>query len=205
MAYSIEGKLVIGITSRALFDLDEADAVHKIKGLTEYRADQREREQEVLAPGTAFPLVRALLAINARSPERLVEVIVISRNDADSGVRILNSIHAHSLDITRAAFTDGRDAWIYLVPFRCNLFLSAEPNDIDHALNQGVPAALILPIPKSLNDDVTEVRVAFDGDAVLFDDKSERVFEGEGLDAFQQREVQLGCVDELPNHHPGCY
>jgi 5'-nucleotidase len=198
LSYSLEGKLVIGITSRALFDLDEADAVFRTSGLTAYREYQRKHETELLSPGTAFPMVRALLAINSRASKRLVEVIVISRNDADSGLRVFNSAKAHQIDITRGAFTDGRDPWKYLAPLNCNLFLSAEPDDVDKALGMGCPAALILPPPESVEHDVEEVRIAFDGDAVLFDDESERVFQEHGLKAFEEREEHLANVPMNP-------
>ena len=198
MGYSLEGKLVVAITSRALFDLDEADAVYRSLGLAAYREYQRARENEPLAPGTAFPLVKALLAINVRAEKRLVEVFVLSRNDADSGVRILNSVQRHGVDIRRAAFTDGRDPWKYLAPFRCNLFLSAEPEDVEKALSIRFPAALILPPPSTIEEDIEEVRVGFDGDAVLFDDESERVFQEQGLEAFQRREEALADVPMNP-------
>jgi 5'-nucleotidase len=198
MGYSLEGKLVVAITSRAFFDLDEADAVYRSLGLAAYREYQRLRENEPLAPGTAFPLVRALLAINVRAAKRLVEVFVLSRNDADSGVRILNSAQRHGVDIRRAAFTDGRDPWKYLAPFRCNLFLSAEPEDVEKALSIRFPAALILPPPSTIEEDIEEVRVGFDGDAVLFDDESERVFQEQGLEAFQRREEALADVPMNP-------
>ncbi len=198
MGYSLDDKLVVAITSRALFDLDEADAVYRSQGLAAYREFQRTRENDPLAPGTAFPLVQALLAINIRAAKRLVEVIVLSRNDADSGVRILNSARLHGVDIRRAAFTDGRDPWKYLAPFRCNLFLSAEPADVEKALGLGFPAALILPPPERIEEDIEEVRVGFDGDAVLFDDESERVFQEQGLEAFQRREEELASVPMNP-------
>ncbi len=190
--YSLDEKLVVGITSRALFDLDEEDALFRARGLAAYRAHQREREGVALAPGTAFPLVRALLAINDRADERLVEVVVISRNDADSGARILHSVAVHDLDITRAAFTDGREPWPYLQAFHCNLFLSAERDDVEGALRAGFPAAAVTRPPDGPPSDEgppDEVRIAFDGDAVLFDPSSEAVFQQEGLAAFQAHEA----------------
>lgn len=142
-AIYLEAKLVVGITSRALFDLDEAITVFRTRGLAAYRAYQRENEDVALNPGTGLALVRALLGINDRGKGRLVEVIVISRNDADSGLRIFNSIEHHGLDISRGAFTDGRDASLYLAPFQCDLLLSAEPEHVTHALERGFPAALV--------------------------------------------------------------
>ena len=193
MPYSLSGKLVVGISSRALFDLDEADEVFRTEGLAAYRQFQREHENDVLEPGTAMPLIRGLLAIDAvQTPERerLVEIIVLSRNDADSAVRLFNSIEAHGLRIVRGAFTSGRDPWPYLGPLECSLFLSANPDDVYHARAQGFPAALVLPRPGEAPDgDVGEVRIAFDGDAVLFHETSELMFQREGLEAFQDHEA----------------
>jgi len=199
MPYSLDDKLVVGITSRALFHLDAANDVYVTDGLAAYRAYQQQHEDVPLAPGTAFPLVRGLLGINEKGKGRLVEVIVISRNDADSGIRIFNSIEHHKLDVTRGAFTDGRDAAAYLGAFHCDLFLSAELDDVKHALEKRCPAALVLPPPdEDEKDSAGEVRVAFDGDAVLFDEESERVFQNEGLDAFLAREAQLAGTPMNP-------
>lgn len=195
MAYSLDGKLVVGISSRALFDLDEADAIFRNQGLDAYRAHQRANEDVVLKPGTGFPLVRGLLAINAKAETRLVEVVVISRNDADSGARVFHSIESHGLDISRGAFTGGQDPWPHLGSFHCQLFLSADPDDVKGALSKGFPAALVCPPPDGMDHELpSEVRIAFDGDAVLFDDESERVYQQQGLQAFQEREAAL--VDE---------
>ncbi len=191
MAYSLADKLVVGISSRALFDLDEANEVFRTRGLAAYRDYQRQHEDDPLSPGAAFPLVRALLSLNAGRSERLVEVIVMSRNDADSAMRVFNSIEASGLDITRGAFRGGRDPWSCLKAFSCSLFLSAEPEDVFAALAQGFPAALVLDAPEAPADDEPgEVRVAFDGDAVLFDDESERVFQRGGIDAFHEHEAR---------------
>jgi 5'-nucleotidase len=199
MPYRLDDKLVIGITSRALFDLAEADRLFRSKGLAEYRRYQREHENDILEPGTGFHLVGALLGIN-HGDDRLVEVVVISRNDADSGMRIFNSIEAHGLDISRAAFTDGSDPWNYLEPFHCDLFLSAERNDVEQALRIGRAAALVLAPPTGDRDPrIDEVRIAFDGDAVLFDAESEHVYQTQGLEAFQAREAALADVPM----HPG--
>jgi 5'-nucleotidase len=192
MPYSLSGKLVVGISSRALFDLDAADEVFREHGLAAYREYQREHEDEVLEPGTAMPLIRGLLAIDGPATpehERLVEIIVLSRNDADSAMRLFNSIEAHKLRIVRGAFTSGRDPWPYLGPLECALFLSASPDDVFHARAQGFPAALVLSRPGEAPDsDVGEVRIAFDGDAVLFHENSELMFQREGLEAFQDHE-----------------
>lgn len=199
LPYSLTDKLVVGIASRALFDLSEADLVYRTGGLAAYRDHQRARESEPLEPGTAYPLVRGLLALNERSSERLVEVIVISRNDADSGLRIFNSIEATGLDIIRGAFTAGRDPWLYLKAFQCTLFLSVGAEDVVNALEQGFPAALVLAPPgEERGAEPDELRIAFDGDAVLFDEESERIFQEQGIDAFHAHEARLADTPMSP-------
>jgi 5'-nucleotidase len=200
MPYNLNDLLVIGITSRALFDLDEADAVFKHEGIEAYREHQRLRETVILASGTGFSLVENLLRINDQVHEPVVEVVVISRNDADSGIRILNSIEAHGLGITRAAFTDGRPPWPYLKAFDCDLFLSAEREDVEQALRNNRPAALVLKTgSRSKGSGLdSEVRIAFDGDAVLFDHESEHVYQTRGLEAFNRREAELAEVPLSP-------
>ena len=200
MPYNLTELLVIGITSRALFDLEEADAVFKDDGIAAYREHQRTRERDILEPGTGFSLVENLLRINDLVDEPVVEVVVISRNDADSGIRILNSIEAHGLGITRAAFTDGRAPWPYLRAFACDLFLSAEREDVEQALRNSRPAALVLKTTNRSNGSGLdgEVRIAFDGDSVLFDHESEHVFQTQGLEAFNKREAELAEVPLSP-------
>ena len=191
MPETLEDKLVIGISSRALFDLAEANEVFESEGLSAYRRYQREHEHETLGPGTALPLVRGLLAVNERAGEQLVEVIIVSRNDADSAMRVLRSIDAHGLDITRGVFRGGRDPWQLLDALSCDVFLSAEPSQVRKAHEQGVPAAQIMPGATAADQgDLSEVRIAFDGDAVLFDAESQRVYDEEGLDAFHEYEAR---------------
>jgi 5'-nucleotidase len=199
MAYALDDKLVVAISSRALFALDEADATFRDHGLEAYRRHQLEFEDVPLAPGTGMPLVRGLLRINEVVGQSLVEVIVLSRNDADSGLRIFNSIEAAGLPITRAAFTDGGDPLPYLDPFVCDLFLSNETDAVRAALARGFPAAQVLNPPEDFDEEPTgPVKIAFDGDAVLFDDESERVFQDQGLDAFLAREAELAEVPMNP-------
>lgn len=201
MPYSLDDKLVVGISSRALFGLEEADAIYKRDGLGPYREFQRAHEDEPLAPGTGFRLVRALLGINELAGKRLVEVIVMSRNDADSSVRIFNSAEAHGLDITRGALTGGSDPWPYLKPFSASLFLSAESTDVVSALAKGFPAALLLS-PPEVDTEPAEVgvRIAFDGDAVLFGDESERIYQAQKMEGFIRHEVEHR--DEPMSHGP---
>lgn len=201
MGDPLDGKFVVAISSRSLFDLEEADALHRRDGLPTYREYQREHEDEPLRPGTGFRLVKALLALNARTvPDRVVEVVIMSRNDADSGLRILNSAEAHGLDITRGAFRNGREPWRFLRPFRSSLFLSKEPGDVVEAIKAGFAAALTLDPPEAVgdDDDLAEVRIALDGDAVLFSDESERVFQDRGLEGFMKHEAENAGVPLPP-------
>jgi 5'-nucleotidase len=147
MPVELEDKLVIGISSRALFDLADANRVYERDGLSAYRDFQREHEQQVLEPGTAFPLVKGLLAVNDRAEAPLVEVIIFSRNDAESAMRVFRSIDAHGLAITRGVFRGGRDPFPFLPALSCDVFLSAEPSQVLKAREQGVPAAMIMAPP----------------------------------------------------------
>ncbi len=189
MPLDLQDKLVVGISSRALFDLSEANAVYEREGLSAYREFQHSHEHEILSPGTAFPLVKGLLAVNERAGDHLVEVIIFSRNDADSAMRVFRSIEAHGLDISRGVFRGGRDPLSFLSALSCDIFLSAEASQVLQAREQGVPAALIMTPPQeALDEDLSEVRIAFDGDAVLFDAESQRLFDEEGLEAFHAYE-----------------
>ena len=190
MPETLEDKLVVGISSRALFDLDEANTVFEQHGLTAFREYQRKHEHEILEPGTAYPLVKGLLAVNDLAGEQLVDVIILSRNDADSAMRVLRSIEAHELPITRGVFRGGRDPWPLLPALSCDVFLSAEPMQVLKAREAGVAAAMILPGARLANQDISEVRIAFDGDAVLFDPASQHVYDEQGLDAFHAHEAE---------------
>jgi len=191
MPASFDGKLVVAISSRALFDLEESNRVFEERGIEAYYAFQREREDEVLRPGIAFGLVKKLLALNVLPPVRpRVEVILLSRNTADTGLRIMNSIEHYGLDISRAAFTGGESTYPYVPAFDAHLFLSANPLDVRKALDEGHAAATIL--PSNIGQNIEQpggLRIAFDGDAVLFSDEAERVYKKQGLDAFTASEV----------------
>jgi 5'-nucleotidase len=191
MPVDLRDKLVIGISSRALFDLADANDVFERDGLSAYRKYQRLHEDDLLAPGTAFPLVKGLLAVNERAGDELVEVIIFSRNDAESAMRVFRSIDEHGLAITRGIFRNGRDPFPFLPAMGCDVFLSAEPDQVLKAREQGVPGAMIMSPPASAQpDDWSEVRIAFDGDAVLFDADSQRVYDEHGLDAFHDYETE---------------
>jgi 5'-nucleotidase len=184
------GPLVVAITSRALFDLEDSHALYEREGIEAFRRHQRQREDDPLVPGIAFPLVRKLLALNAGAPDDAprVEVILLSRNSSDTGLRIFNSIQHHGLGITRAVFTSGSPTWPYIKPFGAHLLLSANPESVRSALAHGVAAATILPAkaPEQRHD---QLRIAFDGDAVIFSDESERVSQEQGLAAFHDHET----------------
>lgn len=184
------GKLVVAISSRALFDLTESHKVFETEGVDAYCNYQIANEDKALAPGIAYNMVKKLLALNIRDPGKpTVEVILLSRNSADTGLRIFNSIQHHGLDVSRAAFTRGRSTHPYVSAFGAHLFLSSDANDVAESLNAGFAAATILPSNISENES-QQLRIAFDGDAVLFSDEAERVFQEQGLDAFTQSEVQ---------------
>jgi len=185
-----DNRLVVAISSRALFDLAESHALFEREGLEAYRTYQIAHENEPLAPGVAFPLARKLLALNDPAPQvPRVEVILLSRNSGDTGLRIFNSIQHHRLAISRAAFTSGEPTSDYIAPFAADLFLSANADDVARALKAGVAAATILP-SQAQRTDSQQLRIAFDGDAVIFGDESERISQEQGLDAFQHNETE---------------
>lgn len=187
MPVTFEGKLVIAISSRALFDLHESHRVYEEQGLEAFRAYQTAHEEEPLAPGDAFALVQKLLRLNERLPgEPRVEVILLSRNSADTGLRVFNSIAHYNLPITRAAFAGGSSPHRYVSAFGAHLFLSTHPEDVRSALEAGYAAATIMSGGPGREDE--ELRMAFDGDAVLFSDESERIYQQDGLAAFAENE-----------------
>lgn len=189
MSETISHKLVVAISSRALFDLDDSNTIFEKEGIDAYAAHQIAHEGEILAPGIAFPLVKKLLHLNQE--ESLVEVILLSRNSADTGLRIFNSIQHYRLDITRAAFTNGESRYPYVAAFGAHLFLSANPVDVKNAMEAGCPAATILPAKGKTPDlevERSELRIAFDGDSVLFSDEAERIYQEQGLAVFSESE-----------------
>ena len=187
MGKGLGDKLVVAISSRALFDLDESHRIYESEGVEAYRQYQIAHEDEVLSPGDAFALVQKLLGLNEMLGRQLVEVVLVSRNSADTGLRVFNSIQQHGLGISRAAFVGGRSPYPYLAAFGCHLFLSTHVEDVRSALENGFAAATILSAG-ARRETGGELRFAFDGDAVLFSDEAERVFQQGGLEAFQTRE-----------------
>jgi 5'-nucleotidase len=186
MPPTLEGKLVVAISSRALFDLTASHKVYTEQGVEAYHRYQLEHEDELLAPGPAFVLVRKLLRLN-EADKQYVEVILLSRNSADTGLRVFNAIKHYGLDITRAAFTKGEATSRYVPAFGAHLFLSADQDDVRRALDEGHAAATIFSGAVGANEE-DELRIAFDGDAVLFSDEAERVYQKDGLAAFSRSE-----------------
>ncbi len=189
MPYTVEGKLVVAISSRALFDFEEENKVFDEKGEDAYVALQLGRLEVPAREGVAFPLVKKLLAFNSAQAQR-VEVVVLSKNDPVSGLRIFKSAARAGLQIERGVFTRGRSPYGYLDALKANLFLSANESDVIGALKARVPAARVYPESRQqASRHADEVRVAFDGDAVLFSDEAERVYQKDGLDAFTRHET----------------
>ncbi|MET1077355.1 MAG: 5'-nucleotidase [Pseudomonas sp.] len=182
-------RLVLAISSRALFDLRDSHQIYESEGVEAYRHYQIAHEDEILPPGEAFALVEKLLGLNQRLRRERVEVILVSRNSADTGLRVFNSIQHYGLGIARAAFVGGRSPYPYLAAFGCQLFLSTHAEDVRSALDAGFAAATLLS-GGTRRASSNELRIAFDGDAVLFSDESERVYQQGGLLAFQAYERQ---------------
>ena len=181
-------KLVIAISSRALFDLNDSHKVYEEQGLAAYSAYQIEHESETLEPGDGFLLVKKLLHLNELLGEPRVEIVLMSRNSADTGLRIFNSIEEYQLNITRAAFSGGESPYRYIEAFGCHLFLSLDSADVQRALAQGIAAATLLPSKSASEKE--QLRFAFDGDAVLFSDEAERIYKQHGLHAFTESEKE---------------
>lgn len=187
MPVTLAGQLVVAISSRALFDFEEENRLFEAQDDRAYMQLQLERVGVPAKPGVAFSLVQKLLAFNIKSPA--VEVVILSRNDPVSGMRVFRSAKHYGLPIQRGVFTRGESPWRYLKPLNAHLFLSTNEADVRSALGAGVPAARVYPHSARASDaHPNEVRIAFDGDAVLFSDESERVFQQAGLDAFQAHE-----------------
>ncbi len=185
-------RLIVAISSRALFDLDESHRIYEEQGTQAYCQYQIENEDVPLNPGAAYILVKKLLSLNEKvKGAPLVEVILLSRNSSDTGLRIFNSIQHHHLNITRAVFTSGSSPYRYVAPFGANLFLSTSPEDVRKALDAGVAAATILPSHIGDNSDSQQLRIAFDGDSVLFSDEAERIYKEHGLQAFAENEKNI--------------
>jgi 5'-nucleotidase len=192
-----DDKLVVAISSRALFNFEEENRIFESGDPQAYMALQLNRLDQPARPGIAFSLIKKLLAFNDVTTQR-VEVVILSRNDPVSGMRIFRSGHANEIKLERGVFTQGRSPFRYLRPLRAHLFLSANAEDVREALAAGFPAARVATESVLAGSNYpNEVRIAFDGDAVLFSDEAERVYQSEGLDAFQQHELSK-ALQPLP-------
>ena len=197
MPYSVAGKLVVAISSRALFDFEEENRVFDARGESAYIELQYSRLDVPAKEGVAFRLVKKLLAFNTRDAQR-VEVVILSKNDPVSGLRVFRSAERAGLKLERGVFTRGRSPYRYLDALKANLFLSANESDVMGALEARFPAARVVPeSAQAAGRHSEEVRIAFDGDAVLFSDEAERVFQSDGLDAFTRHET-VHALKPLP-------
>ena len=190
MPATLQDQLVVAISSRALFDFEEENRLFEAGDAAAYMQMQLERIDVPAPPGVAFSLVRKLLAFNSAERQR-VEVVILSRNDPASGMRVFRSAQSAGIALERGVFTQGRDPFGYLRPLGAHLFLSANEADVRQALSIGFPAARVaVGSARAGENHPHEVRIAFDGDAVLFSDEAERVFQSGGLDAFQSHEIE---------------
>ena len=203
MPVSLAKLLVVGISSRALFDLEAEEAIFRTQGLAAYQQHQLLNENQILKPGAAFALVRALLKLNRLTPDqRLVEVVIMSRNSTETSMRIFNAIKHYELDITRAVLSGGASLAPYLHAFNVSLFLSLHEDDVQAAINSDTAAALLYQMPTQQNgqrdsEELDQIRIAFDGDAVIFSDESERIFQTKGIEAFERHERE-NALKPLP-------
>ena len=197
MAYELENRLVIGVSSRALFDLTEENEIFETQGVDAYCKYQVEHENDLLKPGNGFPLIKALLNINKiKGQEGRVEVIVMSHNSPDTSLRVFNAIEHYGLNITRAVLASGAPLTPYLEAFQTDLYLSADEDDVQSAIDCGIAAGIICAdtiTTPTINPDeeIAQIRIAFDGDAVLFSDDSEMIYQTQGLEAFEDNERRL--------------
>lgn len=190
MPLNLSDILVIGVSSRSLFDLEEENKIFEAEGIKGYRKYQLEHEKNCLKPGTAFHLVQSLLHLNKEAKKRIVEVVVMSRNSPETGVRVMNSVKEHGLDITRMAFSGGEPLASYIDAFDIDLFLSKDAKDVQSVIDsKECAAAYIYNTPKGFNPQDSRVKIAFDADAVLFSDESEHRYKTEGMEAFHQYEA----------------
>lgn len=200
MPYDLSKILVVGISSRALFDLEHENEIFDKEGLDAYTDFQLEKINEYPKPGTGFRLVKNILSLNDESKERKVEVLILSRNNAVTSLRITKAIEYYKLDITRSAWTGGESITRYLAPYKVDLFLSAHEKDVQEAINAGFTAARIYKFRKNNpenRNDKKKIKIAFDGDAVLFSSESEKIYQEKGLDEFLRHE-QENALKPLP-------
>lgn len=194
MPVTLDDKLVVAISSRALFNLEEENRLFESGDPEAYMHLQLERVDVPASPGIAYSMIRKLLRFNDDGVQR-VEVVILSRNDPVSGMRIFNSGTAAELRVERGVFTQGRPPFRYLRPLNADIFLSANASDVREALAAGFAAAHVrVGSVHASAQHPDELRIAFDGDAVLFSDEAERVFQSQGLNAFQAHERNKAAV-----------
>lgn len=199
MPYPIERKLVIAVSSSALFDLSESHAVFIEQGPKAYKEFQENNLDKVLDKGVAFPFIKRFLQINQRFPDKTpVEVVLLSRNSAATGKRVFRSIQHYRLDISRAAFMEGKSPYEYIPAFNASLFLSANEQDVQNAIDKGYPAGVVLPSEIVSDDENQDLRIAFDFDGVIADDEAEAVFKGGSLPDFHKYEVANSGIPHKP-------
>lgn len=200
MSYKIEDKLVIAVSSSALFDLSESDRIFREQGAEAYKSFQKESMDKVLDIGVAYPFIRRFLSFNKSFPEEQpVEVVLLSRNSTATGQRVFRSIEHYGLDISRAAFLTGESPFSYIPAFNASLLLTANEEDVIKAVEASYPAGLVLPSVVVDEPDDNELRVAFDFDGVLADDEAEKIFKSEGLESFKKHETK----HQKREHNPG--
>lgn len=191
MALDLSERLVVGVSSRALFNLEAENEIFEKEGISGYRAHQLKHEDDLLEPGTAFYLVQSLLQLNKDASTPIVEVVVMSRNSPETGVRIMNSLRSHNLEVTRMAFSGGEPLSPYIDAFDLDLFLSKDEKDVQTVIDsKKCAAAYIYSPPTEFKPQDTRVKIAFDADAVLFSDESEHRYKTEGIDAFLKHESE---------------
>jgi 5'-nucleotidase len=177
MPYNISELLVIAISSSVLFDTQKEHSIYINQGRNKYVEYQIENEETPLDRGTAFHLIQAMLRLNTlNGDKRIVEAVILSQNEPNAGLRIMNSVEHHQLDITRAAFTGGESVARYLRPYNVSLFLSRNEDDVREAIGLGVAAGLLYNPPENFESEMNQLRIAFDGDAVIFSDESENIY-----------------------------
>lgn len=200
MAYPIERKLVISVASSALFDLSESHQIYLTKGVDGYRLHQEENIDVPFQKGVAFPFIRRFLGINKAFPKQLpVEVVLLSRNSPETGLRVFRSIKYYGLDISRAAFMTGRSPHEYVPAFNASLFLSGNEGDVQQAIDANYPAGVVLPSKVYDDENDKELRVAFDFDGVIADDEAESVYKkNNNLDEFQDHETKKQAIPHQP-------
>lgn len=200
MTYPIEKKLVIGVSSSALFDLSESHKVFLEQGRSAYKQFQKDNLDKILEKGVAFSFIKKFLDINIKLPKfKPVEVVLLSRNSASTGKRVFRSIKHYGLDISRAAFMDGKSPYSYIPAFNASLFLSANKDDVNKAIAAGYPGGLILPAKSISQDASDELRIAFDFDGVIANDESEKIFQqNSDLKEFHKYEVEMAQIAHKP-------